>query len=164
MLNPSQYYQNNKLWYQTWLTELQHRLLHVPEYKHITVNGVHPGFVNSGIWTINKKEGENMSWLDYIKQSVLRFVASWFGINPQQGSLAILHAATSETCGPNPEVQGVGIPGGKGGGRYFNRIWEAEVSFVFLLRLCATLGMKEWDEVKLTRNSQCRIPRIQTAE
>ena len=46
------------------------------------------------------------------------------GINPQQGSLAILHAATSKAAGPDPDVQGVGEKGGKGGGRYFSRIWE----------------------------------------
>jgi hypothetical protein len=27
-------------------------------------------------------------------------------------------------AGPNPAYQGVGVSGGKGGGRYFNRIWE----------------------------------------
>jgi NAD(P)-dependent dehydrogenase (short-subunit alcohol dehydrogenase family) len=42
------FYQNNKLWFQIWLTELQRRLLQHDEYRHITVNGVHPGFVNTG--------------------------------------------------------------------------------------------------------------------
>jgi len=115
------YYQNNKLWFQIWLTELQHRLLTIPEYKHITINGVHPGYVNSGIWTLNGK-----GWLDRIRQVLVQLLAYFFAINTQQGSLAILHAATSETCGPDPEVQGVGKFGGKGGGRYFNRIWEEE--------------------------------------
>jgi len=39
-------------------------------------------------------------------------------------SLAILYLATSPECGPDPAVQGVGEIGGKGGGRYFNRIWS----------------------------------------
>lgn len=58
------------------------------------------------------------------KQMLLQAMASVLGINPQQGSLAILNAATSEDCGPDPAIQGVGKVGGKGGGRYFNRIWE----------------------------------------
>lgn len=113
-----QYYQNNKLWYQTWLTELQHRLLLIPEYKHITVNGVHPGYVNSGIWNMNKPS----PW----KQWFLQGLAGFLGITPQQGSLCILHAATALDCGPDPKTQGVGIEGGKGGGRYFNRTEEDE--------------------------------------
>jgi len=89
---------------------------------------VHPGYVNSGIWTLNGK-----GWLDSIGQIIVQFLAFFFAINTQQGSLAILHAATSETCGPDPEVQGVGKVGGKGGGRYFNRIWEEEVSYIAFL-------------------------------
>jgi hypothetical protein len=84
------------------------------------VNGVHPGYVNSGIWNLNKQEGI----IDTIKTYLVQLLASLLGISPQQGSLAILHAATSEECGPDPKTQGVGEIGGKGGGRYFNRIWE----------------------------------------
>ncbi|TVY57634.1 Retinol dehydrogenase [Lachnellula suecica] len=116
-----QFYQNSKLRYQIWLTELQRRLLLHPEYRHITVNGCHPGYVNSGIWMM-----PGMGWLGWLKETLLVFVASKAGINSQQGSLTILHAATSLDAGPDPKVQGVGKEGGGGGGRYFNRIWEDE--------------------------------------
>jgi len=118
-----QFYQNSKLRYQIWLTELQRRLLLHPEYKHITVNGVHPGYVNSGIWMMPDK-----GWLGWLQEKMLVLVASRVGINSQQGSLAILHAATSLDAGPDPRVQGVGREGGGGGGggRYFNRVWEDE--------------------------------------
>jgi NAD(P)-dependent dehydrogenase (short-subunit alcohol dehydrogenase family) len=115
-------YQNNKLYFQIWLTELQRRLLLSPEYKHITVNGVHPGYVNSGIWNLNTQN----QLLTPVITAVLKVMGKFLGINTQQGSLAILHGATSVTAGPDPEVQGVGVQGGKGGGRYFNRIWEEE--------------------------------------
>lgn len=117
-----QYYQNNKLYFQIWLTELQHRLLEHDEYKHITVNGLHPGYVNTGVWNLNKTD----SWLTWGKQFVLKSFAYWLAINPQQGSLAIRYVATAPECGPDPNTQGVGGPEGKGGGRYFSRIWEKE--------------------------------------
>lgn len=60
------------------------------------------------------------------KQWLLQGMASLLGITPQQGSLCILYAATALECGPDPSTQGVGVNGGKGGGRYFNRIWEDE--------------------------------------
>jgi NAD(P)-dependent dehydrogenase (short-subunit alcohol dehydrogenase family) len=116
------FYQNNKLWFQIWLTELQRRLLLHREYKHITINGVHPGYVNSGIWNLNNKAG----WLTPLKTTVVKIAAYFLGIDSQQGSLSILNAATSPEAGPDPDVQGVGEKGGKGGGRYFNRIWEDE--------------------------------------
>ena len=71
---------------------------------------------------LNKQDGI----IDTIKTIFVKVLASLFAISPQQGSLAILHAATGEECGPDPETQGVGEIGGKGGGRYFNRIWEEE--------------------------------------
>ena len=114
------HYQNNKLWFQIWLAELQRRMLATPRFRHITVNGVHPGYVASGIWNLNN-EG---SWLNSLKSLLLRLAAWILGISEQQGSLAILNAATAPEAGPDPEVQGVGDKGGKGGGRYFNRIWE----------------------------------------
>ncbi|CAI4212304.1 unnamed protein product [Parascedosporium putredinis] len=117
-----QYYQNNKLWFQVWLTELQRRLLQHPGLRHITVNGMHPGYVNSGIWNINNSVGGLDSWLSWFYVKVLAY---FLGINEQQGSLAILHLATQPDAGPDPEVQGVGEPGGLGGGRYFNRVWDS---------------------------------------
>ncbi|KAJ5758565.1 hypothetical protein N7520_005721 [Penicillium odoratum] len=96
-------YQNNKLYIQMWAVELQSRCLRHPDYSHIIINGVHPGFVASGIWETSK----NGNLID----RVFAFFPRFFGITPQQGSLAITHAATSPLVGR--------------GGMYFNRIWEA---------------------------------------
>jgi len=114
------FYPNNKLYFQVWLTELQRRMLQHEQYRHITINGVHPGYVDSGIWIPNTEGG----WFTRLKTRVAKASAHFLGINPQQGSLAILHGATSFEAGPDPKVQGVGEKGGKGGGRYFNRIWK----------------------------------------
>lgn len=118
-LDGVKYYQDNKLYFQTWLTELQYRLLQHPEYKHITVNGCHPGYVNSGIWNLS---GEGI--IKTIKEFVVQTAAGFLAINSQQGSLTITYAATAKEAGADPSIQGVGA--GKGGGRYFNRIWEQE--------------------------------------
>lgn len=115
------FYQNNKLWFQVWLTELQRRLLQHEETKHITVNGVHPGYVNSGIWNLN-----GLSLFAGISTLVVQAAAWVLGINEQQGSLTILNAATNPEAGANPAIQGVGPANGKGGGRYFSRIEELE--------------------------------------
>ncbi|RDW85984.1 hypothetical protein BP5796_04309 [Coleophoma crateriformis] len=118
----AQYYKNNKLYFQIWLTELQQRFLQQDAYKHITVNGIHPGFVNSGVWNSNWKA----SWVAKVTQIVIKTIVYFVAISPQQGSLAIRYAALAPECGPDPTVQGVGDSRGKGGGRYFNRIWEEE--------------------------------------
>jgi NAD(P)-dependent dehydrogenase (short-subunit alcohol dehydrogenase family) len=115
-----QFYQNNKLWFQVWLTELQRRLLQHDEYKHITVHGVHPGYVNSGIWQLTMQN----DWLLPLKTAIVKAAAWFFGINEQQGSLAILNAATSREAGPDPKIQGVGHPLGGGGGKYWSRTTE----------------------------------------
>lgn len=114
-----QYYQNNKLYFQIWLTELQHRLLQHEQYKHITVNGSHPGYVNSGIWNI---AGSGGWWKSYF----MKCFAWMLGIDPQQGSMGMIYVATAPECGPDPKTQGVGTSEGKGGGRYFSRIQELE--------------------------------------
>lgn len=106
-------YANNKLYFQMWIAELQDRFLKHREYMHITINGIHPGYVNSGIW--NSIESG----------SLLKPLRHYFAITPQQGSLAITYAATSPEFGPDPNKQGVGAPNGRGGGKYINRIWEA---------------------------------------
>lgn len=98
-----------------WIAELQSRFLKHPEYLHITINGVNPGFVASGIWN-TLKEAERR-YLEFL----LRYVA----ITPQQGSLAITNAATSPEFGPDPKKQNVGASNGRGGGKYINRIREA---------------------------------------
>ncbi|KAJ5278657.1 hypothetical protein N7478_004029 [Penicillium angulare] len=100
-------YHNNKLYFQMWLTELQIRCLKHPEYAHIRINGVHPGFVASGIWHDDlKRSGISIRALAFL----LRYVA----ITPQQGSLAIINAVTNLECGRDIS-----------GGKYFNRVWEA---------------------------------------
>ncbi|KAJ5390197.1 uncharacterized protein N7496_001265 [Penicillium cataractarum] len=115
-------YKNNKLYYQTWVTELQSRFLKHPEYLHITVNGVNPGFVASGIW-------KPLIATENIPTRILNLLLRFVAITPQQGSLAITHAATCPEFGPDPQKQGVGHPNGRGGGKYINRIWEAPPKF-----------------------------------
>ncbi|KAH6972936.1 hypothetical protein BKA56DRAFT_555889 [Ilyonectria sp. MPI-CAGE-AT-0026] len=118
-------YGNNKLYYQVWVTELQKRLVRSEKLKHITVNGINPGYVNSGIWN-NPRPDIRQSFLEARRMKLFQFLARKLAITPSQGSIAIVNAATSPTLGPDPEIQGVGAPGGKGGGHYINRIWLAE--------------------------------------
>ncbi|KAL2844780.1 hypothetical protein BJY01DRAFT_214640 [Aspergillus pseudoustus] len=114
-------YGNNKLYYQMWVVEMHARLMANPLYKHITINGVHPGYVYTGIWD-NPRPDAGSS----LRFPFFRWLASWLAISPEQGSLAIVYAATGEEFAANKEVQGVGVLGGKGGGHYINRVWEAE--------------------------------------
>jgi hypothetical protein len=116
-------YRNNKLYFQMWIAELQSRFLKHPDYLHITINGVNPGFVASGIWNAIK-DTDNPS------MRFTKFLVRYFGITPQQGSLAITHAATSPELGPDPKKQNVGASNGRGGGRYINRIWEAPPKYL----------------------------------
>ncbi|QIX02442.1 hypothetical protein AMS68_007959 [Peltaster fructicola] len=119
------FYANNKLYFQVWLTEMNQRLLRSskPGYKHITINGVHPGYVNSGIWTFDVGKGP-FAVVAMLARAFLQWLASLLAINTEQGSYCIRHVATSLEAGPDPATQGVGEFGGKGGGRWFNRIWE----------------------------------------
>lgn len=116
-----QFYKNNKLYFQIWLTELQFRLLQHEEYKHITVNGFHPGFVASGIWIVHRQV-----WWSWLLSYILLLLANIFGINNKQGSMGLVYVATAPECGPDPRTQGGKDERGRGGGRYFNRIWEDE--------------------------------------
>ena len=116
-----QYYKNNKLYFQIWLTELQNRLVKNEQYKHITINGFHPGYVASGIWNILRT-----FWFSWLLARILLFVSQVFGINTKQGSMGLVYLATAPECGPDPRVQGGQNQNGRGGGRYFNRIWEQE--------------------------------------
>lgn len=116
-----QYYKDNKLYFQIWLTELQHRMLQHDEYRHITVNGFHPGYVASGIWHAQRRV-----WLNAIIGYILVLLAWLFGITPKQGSMAMVYLTTAAECGPDVKTQGGKDGRGKGGGRYFNRIWEQE--------------------------------------
>jgi NAD(P)-dependent dehydrogenase (short-subunit alcohol dehydrogenase family) len=113
-------YANNKLYFQTWLTELQARMEKHAKYKHIMIQGVHPGYVKTNIWvapqtTISENTTQQntrppkmraMSWLEWSLRVLLRY----YGIDAQQGSLAITNAAAAVDLAS--------------GGRYTNRIWE----------------------------------------
>jgi len=106
-------YPNNKLYFQTWLTELQSRLAKNEEYKHIVVHGVHPGYVKTNIWNPETKS---------VGEWVLTKLLPIFGITAQQGSLCIVNGASSpalalENLKPDPKD---GIVGAK----FMNRIWE----------------------------------------
>ena len=96
-------------------------MLQHAEYRHVTIQGVHPGMVRTNIWKL-PKDSASMTWLEWARGTFLRYAA----IDSQQGSIAITHAATAIEYGPNPDTQNVGEPGGKGGGKYINRIWEQE--------------------------------------
>lgn len=121
--NSVQLYNNNKLYFQCWLVELHRRMMRTERYRHITINGVHPGYVNSGIWTFETGTGF-VGLLTAGVRFFLQMFASVIAISAQQGSTCITHAAMSPEAGPDPQTQGVGEAGGKGGGRYFNRIWD----------------------------------------
>lgn len=116
-----QFYQNNKMYYQIWLTEMQRRLLQHDQYKHITINGVHPGYVRTGIWVMNKRD-----FMAPVKEAVVKSLAWLLGVDAQQGSLCILNAITNPDLGPDPRIQGVGHFVGRGGGRYISRLTEEE--------------------------------------
>lgn len=84
--------------------------------------------------------GYQDSWVIWLISFLLVFMARLFGVDNRQGSMALVYVATAPECGPDPEVQGGGSgrgasmekgkvemdERGKGGGRYFNRIWEEE--------------------------------------
>ena len=109
-------YLHNKLYFQTWLTELQFQLSSLPTLSHIAIHGVHPGFVNTGIWTPHGAvEATHLKIMDSLRYRIVGFL----GVDPQQGSLAIVRAATAKDCSTMER-------GGQGGGKYFNRIWPAE--------------------------------------
>ncbi|KAK7511425.1 hypothetical protein IWZ03DRAFT_362810 [Phyllosticta citriasiana] len=139
------YYRNNKLFMQIWQAELQRRLLQHEQYKHITLQGVHPGYVFSGLWNMNYA-----SFMRPIKQLLLKYYVWRDGISAQQGGLALVNAATAPEAGPDPKVQGVGQEGGRGGGRYWHRIWEDEPMPHILDPDCrCRLWRKVNDELKL---------------
>lgn len=112
-------YQNNKLYFQMWLAEMQSRFLQRPEYRHVTINGVNPGYVASGLY--NTVEDAAHGGIGGI---LLKKLAPYVAITSQQGGLAIVHAATSPDLAPDPQGQNT-IGSGHGGGKYINRIWEA---------------------------------------
>lgn len=114
-------YENNKLYFQMWVAEMQSRFLKHPEYLHVTINGINPGYVASGIWN-----GVGDDAASRLLKSLVPYVA----ITSQQGSLAITHAATNPELGPDPKKQNVGAANGRGGGKYINRIWEAPPKYL----------------------------------
>ncbi|KAK7738605.1 hypothetical protein SLS62_011356 [Diatrype stigma] len=115
-------YSNNKLYYQIWLTELQRRMLRDPDYDHIAVHGVHPGFVNTGIFRLTKTAAaKETNWFFRLLPKLI----DWFSIDAKQGALALVNAAVA------PEFGLRGFDGAdefRGGAKYFNRIWPEEPS------------------------------------
>ena len=69
------------------------------------------------MWQLNK--GEFLPW----KTKLLQTLAWVLGINSQQGSLALLHAATSDEAALGSSG---GQEGMSGGAKYFNRLDEAD--------------------------------------
>jgi NAD(P)-dependent dehydrogenase (short-subunit alcohol dehydrogenase family) len=114
-------YPNNKLYFQTWLTELQARMIKNEKYKHIVVHGVHPGYVKTNIWA-SPEDAKSMSWIEWGLGKMLHYV----GIDSQQGSLTITHAATAVEWGSRHLASKTDDAEFGGGGRYFNRIWDAK--------------------------------------
>jgi hypothetical protein len=122
-------YPNNKLYFQTWLTEMQHRMSLHAEYSHISIQGVHPGYVQTNIWVPpskstkaqSAKPAQPKSWLDWTLNKLLHYV----GIDSQQGSLCITNAATAPARGLGQgAIDGKAGAEGRYGGRYLNRIWD----------------------------------------
>ncbi|KAJ4263548.1 hypothetical protein NW762_006367 [Fusarium torreyae] len=132
-------YGNNKLYYQIWIGEFQRRLLNSTKFRHVTVNGVNPGYVNTDIWNDATRKGANS-----YSETFFKFLAYYLGISPTQGCLAIVHAAASIEFGPNAMSQGVGSSVSQGGGHYINRTWRAEP-----MPHCkdATIKAEVWDKV-----------------
>ncbi|KAL5349223.1 hypothetical protein ACLOAV_005511 [Pseudogymnoascus australis] len=112
-------YPNNKLYFQTWLTELQFRMAKHNEYKHITIKGVHPGYVKTNIWVTPSRESPT-SW----DKRTLGFLLKYIGIDAQQGSLAITYAATAMESGGQNGLLGSTDQVCGAEGRYANRIWD----------------------------------------
>ncbi|KAK0525787.1 hypothetical protein OC834_005036 [Tilletia horrida] len=117
-------YCTNKLLVMMGLTkELQARLSRSEDYRHVIVQGVHPGFVASNIWHTTKTLPQ---WMQTPLQWALRNIA----INTQQGSLALTWAGYHHAYGfPAAELE-AGYPAvGKSaeyGGKYINRITESD--------------------------------------
>lgn len=114
-------YPNNKLYFQTWLTELQSRMSKCDSYKHIVIQGVHPGYVKTNIWGTGKNKN-SLSWLEWTLAVLLKYI----GIDSQQGSLAITYAATAKEWGSQYRVSNASNKLSGGGGRYSNRIWDEQ--------------------------------------
>ncbi|KAK0546134.1 hypothetical protein OC846_005073 [Tilletia horrida] len=117
-------YCTNKLLVMVGLTkELQERLSRSEHYRHVIVQGVHPGFVASNIWhgTLAKKD---------IGSSVIQFLIGWLAIDTQQGSLAMTHAAYAKHFGfPDGELEAGYPAAGRSaqlGGKYINRLKESD--------------------------------------
>lgn len=106
-------YPNNKLYFQTWVTELQSRLSKNDKYKHIVVHGVHPGYVMTNIW--NPKTDSFGEW-------VLQALLPHVGITAQQGSLCIINAASDPALAL--DILKPNSASGIVGGKFMNRIWE----------------------------------------
>jgi hypothetical protein len=89
------------------------------KYKHILIQGVHPGYVKTNIW-VSPQKVSSKSWLEWGLGVLLRYV----GIDAQQGSLAITYAATAVESSSQRSTINADNKAYEGGGRYANRIWN----------------------------------------
>lgn len=111
-------YANNKLYFQTWLTELQAHMEKHESFKHLVIHGVHPGYVKTNIW-VRATNTSPISWFGWALGALLSCV----GIDAQQGSLAITNAATAGEIAAQQQ-RGDAEERAERGAKYFNRIWE----------------------------------------
>ncbi|KAM5455522.1 hypothetical protein McanCB49686_003780 [Microsporum canis] len=116
-------YSDNKLYFQIWLSDLQLRLLRHPDYDHIVVHGVHPGYVKSSISKPVDKSNTTQGNIDPVFWA-LSTLFICFAIDSYQGSLALVNAATMPEFG----LQAAGTDEFRGGAGYFNRIWMDDPS------------------------------------
>lgn len=122
-----QAYCDTKLYFTMWTKELQDRLSESDEYRHIIVNGVHPGFIGSNIW--NAPGIKDLMWP---QPQLLNFLISSLAVSTEQGSLCILHGALHPAFGIRPselkdlggDSPGTQLPKGfsaQRGGHYIQR-------------------------------------------
>ncbi|KAL9937217.1 hypothetical protein V8E36_003626 [Tilletia maclaganii] len=117
-------YCTNKLLVMMGLTkELQERLSRSEDYRHVIVQGVHPGFVASNIWHTTKS-------LPQYLQNVIQWALKNIAIDTQQGSLALTYAGYHHAFGFSESELEQGYPAiGRSaelGGKYINRIYERD--------------------------------------
>lgn len=92
-----QAYCDTKLQHLMWTKELQNRLSESEEYRHVIVNGVHPGFIGSNIW-----KAPGISDLAWPQPQLLNWIVSSLSVSTQQGSLCLLYGALHPSFGLRP--------------------------------------------------------------
>lgn len=81
------------------------------------MHSVHPGYVEIDIFkAVDATTGASRTGDPVFR--ILSAMLSWFGVDPQQGCLAIYNAATAVEFGLRTD----GADDFRGGARYFNRL------------------------------------------